>query len=174
MKLKLAALGAALATTLAACSPATPPSHDQQVARGKYLVSFIGCSDCHTPGGFSPKPDTSRLLGGSDSNVVMTGVGTFAPPNLTPDKGTGLGTWTTAQIVAAFTTGATPSGRTLSPAMPWPDFANLSKEDATDIALYLQSLPPVSHAVPGPATTGSCGSPAVIECIVQREAAPAH
>ena len=173
MTLKLAALGAALATAaLAACSQ-SQPTHDEQVARGQYLVKIMGCSDCHTPGGLSPKPDQARFLGGSDSNFIMPGLGTFVPPNLTPDKATGLGTWTNAQIVAAFTTGATPSGRTLAPAMPWNDFANLSKDDAADIALYLESLPAVSHAVPGPATTGTCVGGA-IECIVQREGAPAH
>jgi len=84
---------------------------------------------------------------------------------------TGLGGWTTDQIVAAFTTGATPSGRTLGPAMPWTDFANLSKADATDIALYLQSLPAVSNAVPGPGPARACVDKAE-ECIVGREAPP--
>jgi mono/diheme cytochrome c family protein len=160
-------LSLAAVAALAACAP----SHDQQVARGAYLVKVVGCSDCHTPGGLTPKPDMTRFLGGSDADFLLPGLGVFTPPNLTPDKATGLGTWTTAQIVAAVTTGVTPGGRTLSPAMPWPDFANLSKEDATDIALYLQSLPAVSHAVPGPAATRACVDKA-LECIVQREPAP--
>jgi mono/diheme cytochrome c family protein len=172
MRKYLAALGAALtATALSACGPSAP-THDQQVARGQYLVKIIGCSGCHTPGATSAKPDMARFLGGADASFILPGLGTFVPPNLTPDKGTGLGTWTTAQIAAAITTGATPSGRTLSPAMPWSDFANLTKDDATDIALYLQSLPAVSHAVPGPTTTGSCGSPSLAECVAQAGAPP--
>jgi len=131
----------------------------------------MGCSDCHTPGGFSPHPDMSRFLGGSDSDFVMPGFGTFAPPNLTPDKATGLGTWTTDQIITAFTTGVRPDGRRLAPAMPWTDFAHLSKEDAHAVAAYLQSLPPVSHKVPGPAAPKAC-APAAVECILQREGAP--
>jgi mono/diheme cytochrome c family protein len=162
------AIGLAVAATLAS---ACTPSHDQQVARGLYLVKVMGCGDCHTPGGLTPKPDMSRLLAGSDANFVVPGVGTFGPPNLTPDKGTGLGTWTTDQIVKAFTTGVTPSGRTLGPAMPWPDFSNLSKADATDIALYLQSLPAVSHSVPGPSGSGTCVDRAEL-CVVNREALP--
>ncbi|HXQ11144.1 MAG TPA: c-type cytochrome [Caulobacteraceae bacterium] len=158
---------AAAAASLTGCAP----SHDQQVARGQYLVKVMGCGDCHTPGGLSPKPDMTRLLGGSDSDFIIPGLGVFVPPNLTPDKATGLGTWTTDQIVAAITTGATPSGRTLSPAMPWTDFANLTKADATDIALYLQSLPAVSHAVPGPGPSRACVDKAE-ECIVGREAPP--
>ena len=39
---------------------------DSQIDRGKYLVTFGGCNDCHTPGYFFGKPDTVRYLGGSD------------------------------------------------------------------------------------------------------------
>jgi mono/diheme cytochrome c family protein len=155
------------ALAVAALGSACAPSHDQQVAHGQYLVKVMGCGDCHTPGGLSPKPDMTRLLGGSDSDFIMPGIGVFVPPNLTPDKATGLGTWTTDQIVTAFTTGVTPSGRTLAPAMPWADFANLTKADANDIALYLQSLPAVSHAVPGPGPSRACIDKAE-ECIVGR------
>jgi mono/diheme cytochrome c family protein len=162
-----AALCAAAAATVAGCAP----SHDQQVARGQYLVKVIGCSDCHTPGGLSPKPDMTRFLGGSDADFIIPGLGVFVPSNLTPDKATGLGGWSTEQIAAAITAGATPSGRTLSPAMPWTDFANLSKADATDIALYLESVPAVSRAVPGPGPSRPCGDKAQ-ECIVGREAPP--
>jgi hypothetical protein len=34
--------------------------------------------------------------------------------------------------------------------MPWPELANLTADDAQAIAAYLQSLPPVKNAVPGP------------------------
>jgi mono/diheme cytochrome c family protein len=39
---------------------------DNRVARGEYLVRLGGCNDCHTPGYFLGKPDSSRFLGGSD------------------------------------------------------------------------------------------------------------
>lgn len=155
------ALGFATAALLVAdCAP----SHEQQVSRGAYLVKVVGCGDCHTPGGFTGKPDMSRVMGGADGAILVSGLGTYPPPNLTPDKATGIGGWTTAQIAAAITTGVTPNGRVLSPAMPWTDFANLSKADANDIALYLQSLPAVSHAVPGPSAPQLC--PGAVECVV--------
>src|SRR5665213_502897 len=87
---------AALASASAAQSP---------VERGKYLVTIGGCSDCHTPGTFLGHPDMSKFLGGSDVGFAIPGLGVFAGRNLTPDKETGLGNWTTAQIVKAFTTG---------------------------------------------------------------------
>ena len=39
---------------------------ETQVQRGKYLVSIIPCTDCHTPGTFLGKPDMKRYLGGSE------------------------------------------------------------------------------------------------------------
>lgn len=121
-----------------------------EIARGKYLVTFGSCTDCHTPGSFFGKPDMSRYLGGSDVGFAIPHLGVFVGPNLTPDKATGLGNWTTAQIVNAFTKGQTPQGRTLAPVMPWHAYANLTKSDALAIAAYLKSLPPVSHQVAGP------------------------
>ena len=52
--------------------------------------------------------------------------------------------------MTALTTGVTPEGRKLAPAMPYDAYANLTKSDARAIAAYLQSLPPVSHQVAGP------------------------
>jgi mono/diheme cytochrome c family protein len=120
------------------------------VARGKYLASFAGCMDCHTPGNFMGKRDVSRTLGGSDVAFVIQGLGAFAGPNLTPDKETGLGNWSVDQIVTALKTGKRPDGRELAPIMPWRDFANLTDSDVRSIALYLKNLPAISNKVPGP------------------------
>ncbi len=123
---------------------------DEQVERGKYLVTIGGCGDCLTPGYFLGKPDFSRSLGGSDVGFGIPGVGAFVGRNLTPDKETGLGNWTDDQIITAFTTGLRPDGRKLAPIMPWQDLAHLDREDALAIVAYLRSLPPVRNAVPGP------------------------
>ena len=120
------------------------------VSRGQYLVSLGGCLDCHTPGNFLGKRDLTRVLGGSEVGFEVPGLGVFYPPNLTPDKETGLGNWTEEQIATAITTGVRPDGRELAPVMPWRDFAHLSKADAQAVATYLKSLPPVRNKVPGP------------------------
>ena len=75
---------------------------EAQIARGQYLVSIAGCSDCHTPGGLLGAPDMKRYLGGSDVGFSIPGQGVFVGENLTPDKETGLGDWTAEQIVTAF------------------------------------------------------------------------
>jgi mono/diheme cytochrome c family protein len=121
-----------------------------QVQRGKYLVSIIPCTDCHTPGTFLGKPDMQRYLGGSDVGFEVPGMGIFYGPNLTPDDETGLGKWTKEQIATAITTGKRPDGRILAPPMPVQSFKHLTHADALAIAAYLKSLPPVKNKVPGP------------------------
>lgn len=142
-------LAAAIVSVLVAIPPASQAA-DKQVARGKYLVTLGGCLDCHTPGYFLGKPDMSRYLGGSDVGFYVPGAGTFYGRNLTPDKETGLGNWTKAEIVTAITKGKRPDGRMLAPVMPWPALAHLTKSDAAAIAAFLKTLPPVKNAVPGP------------------------
>ena len=131
-------------------SISTGTAAESQIERGKYLVTLGGCSDCHTPGNFLGHPDMARFLGGSDVGFSIPGLGVFVGRNLTPDPETGLGKWTTQQIVTAFTTGVRPDGRILAPIMPYKDLGHLTKSDALAIAAYLKSLKPVKHAVPGP------------------------
>ena len=122
---------------------------DPQIARGKYLVTIAGCSDCHTPGSLMGKPDMKQYLGGSDVGFAMPN-GVFVAPNLTPDKETGLGKWTTEEIIVALTKGERPDQRVLAPIMPYDELSSLTRSDALAIVAYLRSLPPVSHKVPGP------------------------
>ncbi len=141
----------AVSLGLFACMAAIQPAAaaDPQVARGKYLVTIAGCNDCHTPGSLMGKPDGTKVLGGSDVGFAMPN-GVFVPPNLTPDKETGLGKWTTEQIVTAIIKGERPDKRMLAPIMPYDELSALSRADALAIVAYLRSLPPVAHKVPGP------------------------
>jgi len=144
-------LWTAIATLALSCALAVPSrADDATVARGKYLVTLGGCQDCHTPGHFFGKPDAAHVLGGSEVGFEIPGLGVFYGPNLTPDKATGLGGWTDAQIIAAFRTGVRPDGRALAPIMPWRALAVLTDQDAAAIVAFLRSLPPVNNMVPGP------------------------
>lgn len=148
--LRAGLLTAALSAVLA-FGPWEARRADQgQIERGKYLVTLGNCGDCHTPGYFFGKPDHKRELGGSEVGFEIPGLGVFYGPNLTPDRETGLGTWSEADIVKALQTGVRPDGRGLVPVMPWPAFAQLTKSDAQAIAAYLKTLPPVKNKVPGP------------------------
>jgi mono/diheme cytochrome c family protein len=156
-------LSSALAVVLACVSAAYA---ETPVERGQYLVTIAGCNDCHTPGGMLGAPDVKRRLGGSDVGFGDPASGVWVGGNLTPDKETGLGRWSTDQIVAAFTKGVRPDGRKLSEIMPWPALSHLSHDDALAIAAYLQSLPPVKNAVPGPFKAGETPSAPYVSVVI--------
>ena len=146
---------------------------ETQIERGRYLTSFAGCHDCHTPGYFFGKPDTARGLSGSDVGFAIPGLGVFVGPNLTPDKDTGLGNWSVAQIVTAMQTGKRPDGRELAPIMPWRAFAKMTKSDVTAIAVFLKSLPPLQNKVAGPFGPNEKASVFVMKMVPPDEPAPA-
>ena len=148
-------------------------ANDSQIARGKYLVTIGGCNDCHTPGYFFGKPDTSRFLGGSDVGFEIPGQGVFVGSNITPDKTTGIGRWTSEQIVKVIQTGERPDGRILAPIMPWHAFATLTADDARAIAAFLQSLNPVSNQIPGPFKPGQKVSTFMLRILPPDETAAA-
>jgi mono/diheme cytochrome c family protein len=152
----VAVLATALAILLAVpvFTSAQVPAGPQD--RGAYLAAIMDCRGCHTPGTLMGKPDAARDLAGSEVGFQVPELGVFYPPNLTPDRETGLGTWSAAEIARAVTTGVRPDGRILAPVMPWHAYAALTAEDALALAGYLKSLPPVRNAVPpltGPSET---------------------
>jgi mono/diheme cytochrome c family protein len=154
---------------------ATGPAADA-VARGKYLVQFGSCNDCHTPfklGPQGPEPDMSRQLSGHPSAMVLppppalkgpwvwAGAATntaFAGPwgisytaNLTPDKETGLGNWTEEQFLTALRTGRHEGkGRPILPPMPWKFVGSLTDDDLKAVFAYLRSIPAIPNKVPSP------------------------
>jgi mono/diheme cytochrome c family protein len=140
------------------------------IERGKYLVEFGGCNDCHTPGYFFGKPDMARFLGGSEVGFEIPGLGVFHGLNLTSDRETGLGDWSAEDIATAVTTGRRPDGRVLAPIMPWHAFAGLSGEDVRAVVAFLKHLPPVKNKVPGPFGPGEKPTSFVMK-IVPPEAA---
>jgi mono/diheme cytochrome c family protein len=145
MKFRLiAAAGLAALVAVPAALAETP------VERGQYLAHIMDCGGCHHTGAFTPQPNLETPLAGSDIGFEMPGMGVFYPPNLTPDEETGLGKWSDAEIITAFTTGMRPDGRQLAPVMPWMSYGHINAADATALVAYLRSLKPVKHKVPGP------------------------
>jgi hypothetical protein len=81
--------------------------------------------------------------------------GTTWSRNLTPDRETGLGDWTDAQVKRAITSGIARDGRLMHwQAMPWDHFSRLTPEDLEALVAYLRRLPPVRSEVPAPAPPG--------------------
>lgn len=119
-------------------------------ARGAYLVTTIGsCGNCHTPRSPSGQVMAGMALaGGFSFDTHDPGIGVITTPNITPDKETGIGNWSAAQIVDALRNGKRPDGTLIGPPMPISVYRELSDRDAAAIAAYLLSLRPIHHAVP--------------------------
>lgn len=129
-----------LILAVAPVAPAEPSGNATD--RGAYLVNGIaGCGNCHAPQDAAGPAPGAPLSGGP---ALLSPAFTAYPPNITPDKATGIGGWTERQIVTALREGRTPDGRTLRPPMPIPFYRRMSDADAHAIAAYLRSLPPVA------------------------------
>lgn len=143
-----------------------------KVKRGQYLVALAACSDCHTPGALMGQPQMDKQYGGSNVGFQIPGLGTYYAPNLTPDKDTGLGTWSEADIVKTVRTGERPDGRKLIPVMPYGWYAQMSDDDAAAIAAYLKSLAPIANKSPGPFGPGEAPT-APFQVVIVPGATPA-
>ena len=119
-------------------------------ARGKYLVTTIGCAFCHSP----VTEDGSiieelRFAGGQRFDLYP--FDNVVSYNLTSDKETGLGNWTDDQIKTFLTKGIRRNGTRMIPyPMPWPAFASMREEDLNAIVAYLRTIPPVYNKIPEP------------------------
>ncbi len=112
--------------------PRAPTGRDNPV-RGEYLAkSLLGCTACHG----------ADLAGGTPP---------FFAPNLTPDKATGIGTWSKEDIVRATREGRRPDKSRMGPVMPWAtSYRNLTDDDMYNVIAYLRSVAPVSRTGGGP------------------------
>jgi mono/diheme cytochrome c family protein len=151
-------LALALTLLLAGCATSSRPTPSSAIDRGHYLARLMDCTGCHTPGALIGRPDTDRQLAGSDVGFG-TPAGIVYPPNLTPDRDTGLGRWSDAEIVRAVRQGLRPDGRALLPVMPWPSYSALTEADAAALVAYLRTLRPVRNQVP-PRTPPGAAAPA--------------
>ncbi len=124
-------------------------AQDQQalVARGQYLVNGpAACGNCHTPKNADKSPRTDMFLAGGEK--FESPVFTAYSRNLTPDKETGIGTWTDDQVIRAIREGVTKEGETLGPPMPIRTYHNMSDTDVRSIVAYLRTVKPIHNEVP--------------------------
>jgi mono/diheme cytochrome c family protein len=174
-KITLTAL--AIALLAAPVARAAGKKDLEQIKRGEHLVKVGLCADCHTPkkmGPNGPEEDISRMLSGHPASHVVTQPadkpagpwaiavagdltawsgpwGVTFTRNLTPDKKTGLGDWTEQNFIDTIRTGKKlGKGRPILPPMPIAGIQNYTDDELKAIFAYLQSLSPISNAVPEP------------------------
>jgi hypothetical protein len=152
-------------------------SKEELTKKGEYLVTIMGCNDCHSPkkmGAMGPEVIPELALSGYPSDHKLPAVdpkvmkdwvlfspdltaavgpwGTSFSANLTSDS-TGVGNWKEENFRIAFTKGkfmGFESSRSLLPPMPWQNFVNIKDENPTAIFTYLQSTKPVKNIPPAP------------------------
>lgn len=115
----------ATAALLAACSDNTVPSAVSRVAaskadleRGKYLTKAADCVACHTSAEGAP------FAGGY---ALQSPYGPIYGTNITPDKQTGIGSYTADDLFRVLHDGKTPSGKHLYAAMPYTSYRLLTR-----------------------------------------------
>jgi mono/diheme cytochrome c family protein len=119
------------------------PERDAVWNRGAYLVATVGrCGDCHTPRDWLGAPDRTRFLAGGSGNDGKPS------PNITPDDATGIGSWSSDDIVNLLKTGQKPDFDFVGGAMGEivDATSKLTDADRHAIAVYLKSLPPIRSA----------------------------
>ena len=165
----------------AASVPATV-SNDSLIKRGAYLVSIVGCDDCHSPKAMGPQgPEiiqelrlsgfqAGRQLPVVSNEAVQAGWALMVPDitaavgpwgtsyaaNITSDE-TGIGNWTEAQFMKAMKEGkwkGMDGNRMLMPPMPWQNFSRMDDHDLKSIFAFLKSTKPVKNVVPNSIPAG--------------------
>ncbi len=116
-----------------AAGPVSPPLSD-----GEYLARAADCVACHSiPGG-------KAFAGGLK---MGTPLGAVHSTNITPDKATGIGSYTLADFERAVRHGIAKDGRHLYPAMPYPSYSKLSDADVASLyRFFMRQVPPVNQA----------------------------
>jgi mono/diheme cytochrome c family protein len=127
-----------------------PPAEDS-IANGKYLFNIAACHDCHTPYDKGKFIESAAIGGG---RVFPVPGGMITSANITPDKETGIGTWTRDIFIQHFAIyrDSTNAHRAVQPGemqtiMPWTMYGNMTDRDLGNIYAYIQTIKPMNHKV---------------------------
>jgi len=145
---RAASLVVLVAASAAAVAQETP------LARGRYLVTTVmACGNCHTPKDADGRAIAGKELAGGGVGIDIPPFAAVAP-NITPDRATGIGDWSDAEIARAITHGERPARGPLAGkplvVMASNFFKALLPRDVDAIVAYLRSLPAVKNAVAAP------------------------
>lgn len=104
------------------------------LARGAYLARAGDCQACHTARG------GADFAGG---RAIRTPFGTIYAPNITPDKDTGIGTWSADDFWRALHNGKSKDGSLLYPAFPYPNYTKVTRADSDAMYAWFRTRAPV-------------------------------
>lgn len=112
-----------------------PDGFKVSVEAGRYAMRAADCIACHSTE--EGKPFAGGL-------AMASPLGTIWSTNITPDKETGIGTYTLDDFRAALRDGIRKDGQHLYPAMPYENYRLLSEEDIQNLyAYFMNEVEPV-------------------------------
>lgn len=111
-------------------------SKQAAIEKGQYLSRLGGCASCHTA------PGKADYAGGRE---LPTPFGTIFSTNITPDRNTGIGSWSFDDFWNALHHGKGKKGELLYPAFPFTSYTKITREDARDLFTYLQNIEAVEQ-----------------------------
>lgn len=127
-----------------------PPESDT-LKYGEYLVQTAACRDCHSQDEKGVVIAGLEFAGGRAFSLPGA---TLKSSNITPDKETGIGSWTREQFVARFRQYADGGIKPIAvkpgefqTIMPWWKYGNLKTADLEAMYTYLKTIKPVKNAV---------------------------
>jgi mono/diheme cytochrome c family protein len=122
------------------------PGKSAEENRGRYLVRALGhCGECHTPRDGLGGPEAGMAFAGTDKAP-----GGGIVPNITPDKKTGIGRWSDADLEELFESGMLPDGDFVGSDMGEvvdQTTSRLSQSDVKALIAALRALRPVDNKV---------------------------
>jgi alcohol dehydrogenase (quinone), cytochrome c subunit len=104
------------------------PVSQEMLARGEYLAKLGDCGACHSTAG---RPAFSGGL------KMALPIGAIYTTNITPDKTYGIGRFSLADFDQALRFGVA-NGHSLYPAMPYPSYAIIKREDVAALYAYFK------------------------------------
>src|SRR5262244_2626074 len=126
----------------------TADAQSDLVKRGDYLVNgILTCGNCH-----SPKGPPAAIAGKDFSGGLSWDEPPFkvTAPNITPDKETGIGNYTDAELRQVLRKGIKRNGTPVAMVMPSGFYEIMTDSDLDAVIAYLHTIKPVSNAVPDP------------------------
>src|SRR6202142_4001582 len=147
----LVSLPATLATL------ATANAQSDLVKRGDYRVKGrLPGGTCHTPKGPPAAIAGKDFSGGLSWDEPPFKV---TAPNITPDKETGIGNYTDAQLMTVLRKGIKANGIPVAMIMPSGFYEIMTDRDLNAVVAYLRTLKPVANKVPDPIYKMAQGHP---------------
>ena len=142
--LATAAVGASVAWGLTLRSampaierPANATFSEAQILRGASLAAVGDCAVCHT---------AERGKSFAGGRALATPFGTLYATNITPDAGTGIGSWSVEAFERAMREGVRRNGDHLYPALPYEHFTKTRTADLEALYAFLMTREAVIRA----------------------------